>query len=584
LKSEGFMRSLSILYQLFATTSLVPSDWSNCQLHLLIKKRNEPHTSNNTRPIALSNILRRIFEKLLLSNWISTGSSQDQMISNHQDWTLLDPGQAGFRRGYSTISQILLSDEISRRSNPLSIFLDIKGAFDNVNWMKLKNLLIERNCPATHLNLILSLMCKPANLLLSVNQSERQSIKTYKGVFQGGGISAFIFAIYIDPLARKINTNCPPYRPLGLMYADDIQLKPRNDIEAQEALDICTQYGTEYDMTWSIKKCAVVGLSDYAFILAGDIIPEADSYKYLGVIHRSNGVDFHETFVLSSQKQRARLTSLTDQNWHPKVKLTIYRTFIRPITEYTSALSWIWAHKDLSRRYNIVVTAKNLHNSAMGWIFSKRQNSKILNYISGLGSIDFRMECLRAGLSRSLSKLTPSNPLVHARSFYCLSTSSNFILPDCFTSKLWISFNALNKRKVIKTSWKTHMKNELSKIQSCDALSSKMIAYFKPISPKSMFDLPRNLFQKALNWRLNRCFVLKTCPCQANFKRSHLDCVFSSNNLYTSITNDYSYLRRKLYLKSINQAMHYTVFDHLLNSNRFDEFFSLYDALELILS
>ena len=145
-------------------------------------------------------------------------------ISKQTAWMDLDPGQAGFRRGYSTLSHIILSDEISRHSNPFSIFLDIKGAFDNVNWNKLNNLLISRNCPASHRNLILSLMCKPAKLLLSVNQSERVTISTKKGVFQGGGISAFIFAIYIDPLARMLNANSPLHRPLGLLYAVDIQI------------------------------------------------------------------------------------------------------------------------------------------------------------------------------------------------------------------------------------------------------------------------------------------------------------------------------------------------------------------------
>ena len=70
-RSDQFMSCITILFQLFATTSLVPSDWNNCQLHLLIKNQNQRHIASNTRPIALSNILRRIFEKLLLRNWMS---------------------------------------------------------------------------------------------------------------------------------------------------------------------------------------------------------------------------------------------------------------------------------------------------------------------------------------------------------------------------------------------------------------------------------------------------------------------------------------------------------------------------------
>ena len=66
-------------------------------------------------------------------------------------------------------------------------------------------------------------------------------------------------ALYIDPLAEALNKDTPPYRPLGLLFADDVQIKPTDSISAQKALDICTDYGNEYDMTWSIPKCAIVG-------------------------------------------------------------------------------------------------------------------------------------------------------------------------------------------------------------------------------------------------------------------------------------------------------------------------------------
>ena len=88
----------------------------------------------------------------------------------------------------------------------------------------------------------MSLICRPASLLLSVNQSERKIIKTKKGVFQGGGISAFIFAIYIDPLANALNGLTSSHRPAALFYADDIKLNPRNVKEAQNLLNICSDY------------------------------------------------------------------------------------------------------------------------------------------------------------------------------------------------------------------------------------------------------------------------------------------------------------------------------------------------------
>jgi hypothetical protein len=256
--------------------------------------------------------------------------------------------------------------------------------------------------------------------------------------------------------------------------------KPHDNIEAQRALDICTDYGLAFDMTWSIKKCAVVGRCDNALILAGEVIPEVNNYKYLGVIHHSKGVDFNETYLLASAKQKSILTALSDHNWHPKVKLTIFRTFIRPISEYTMALTWIWAHRDLPSRMHILTTAQDAYKSALTWIFGCQKNFKIFEFVSGLDSLEYRMTCLTAGLARSLCNLLPSNPLMHARATFCISSSSHFILPFCFKSKVLTSFNKINKERIRKLRWKTHLMHELKRLQDQASLTYKMIAYYKP--------------------------------------------------------------------------------------------------------
>lgn len=574
LKSDYFLHSLTTLFQLYASTGLVPSAWSTCKLHLLLKDPDNPIPAK-TRPIALSNILRRIFEKILMELW----------ISDQQEWMSLDKGQAGFRKGYSTISQLVLSDELSRhQSNYCSIFLDLKAAFDSVCWSKLDQLLRERNCPSASRNLILSLMCRPATLNLSVNQSAAHPIHTKKGVFQGGGISAFIFAIYIDPLAILLNTNTPSYHPVGLLYADDIQLKPSSHSQAQQLLDICTSYASEYSLTWNIKKCGIVGDPREALLISNQLIPIVGSYTYLGCEHLASRVDWQNTMDIAINKQRALLNVMDNNSWHPRMKLIVYRTFIRPITEYVMAPAWLWALRDKKRRVSLINSMEKAHKTAIACIFRRSRHLKIMDYMSGLGSFSHRINCLLGGLERSFLKLSSSNPLIAARSVYCISTSSHFILGHCFSS-------AYNRRYQSHTAgapvtWKTWLRHQVESERLLASRNSAMLAYYSPLKrmrdcSSLLFGQPSDIFYQCFSWRANLSLPHRSCSCGSAFTRNHVGCVLSGDESYRTILGSDSFLHDLLLLGS--SVGTYGVFDHLLNSQDYDVFVALLSSLTSML-
>jgi len=574
-QSPLFMKSLSALYQLFAATSLIPSQWSTCNLHLLKKDPSNP-TAANTRPIALCAILRRLFEQILLK----------QMILTDEPWTHLNYGQAGFRRGYSTLSHLILSDELSRRGKQYSIFLDIKSAFDSISWTKLNELLIARNCPPSYRNLILSLICKPANLLLSVNQSERVLIKTKKGVFQGGGISAFVFSLYIDPLGIALNASSKSHSPLALLFADDIQIKAETINEAQKALDLCTTFAHDYNLKWNLKKCAVLSLNPTKLTLDNHVIPSASEYKYLGVIHRPNRLDLLTTYHNQLSKQSNLLTTLLDNNWHPKAKLTVYRTFIRPLTEYCSVLSYIWALKHPSHS-NILALMKSQHETALKWIFSRKRYLKIFDFLSDLGPWNHRMNCLRAGLTRSLQNMSLSNPLLQAKSIFIQSSSKYFFLQDCFKSPYWKEFQSITNENSIKPlRFKTWSFHKLKSLMATASLSSALISYLRPFHqsyPLIDFNLSSESFFDVLAWRINQCLSHSTCLCGSAFRRSHLECVLNSDEIYTTILESPAFLRCRTAISSSHSA-HFTVLDYFLNKLDYKNFLHMLTTLKYHLS
>jgi hypothetical protein len=273
--SNTFSDILGQLFQFFYRVGITPTDWNQSKLFLLIKDIKEPY-ADKTRPIALTNILRRFFEKAILQDMLG------------QPWSKLHVSQAGFKKGWSTVSHILLSDEMSKSGYPISIFLDLKSAFDAVCHKQLLDVLTERGCPDREKNLIFSLMISNCVSFLIVNGNQIATpIERNQGVFQGSVLSPFLFNIFIDKLAQKINSLFKI--PVVLFFADDINIKARTYEEGQSLINICLEWSRSHYMTWGISKCGSVG-SKRSFMLQGQPIPMVKNYKYLGVPHAANNV------------------------------------------------------------------------------------------------------------------------------------------------------------------------------------------------------------------------------------------------------------------------------------------------------
>jgi hypothetical protein len=222
------------------------------------------------------------------------------------------------------------------------------------------------------------------------------------------------------------------------------------------------------------------------------------------------------------------------------------------------------------------------HQASVKWIFNRRSHKKLLDYMSGLGPWNHRLECLHAGIVFSLQKMNSSNPLAAARAFYMVSTSRNFILPDCFKSTYATAFWKDNGNK--KVSWFTWKRRKLRALQQVVATSSATISYYSPTintdfsSP--IFLLDWKLFDLALNWRSNNALLHRTCACSKPFNRSHLSCLLEGNSLYESTVAHSSFKTACRNLTATSRGNHnLTVLDHLLNRRQHQEFSELFQAL-----
>lgn len=183
---------LDIYNEMFQTSDF-PKDWKSAFVHLIKKSDN-----NGLRPITMTQCLCKILEI---------------MMKNRLQWWceyygLISPDQSGFRKGRSCIDNILnlslcVQDGFRSGRDTVAIFLDVKGAFDNVVPEILLQQLCEVGCSQKFINFI-SHICTERFITSNINLKEPRRVT--KGVPQGGVLSPILFDLYVRNVAAGISS------------------------------------------------------------------------------------------------------------------------------------------------------------------------------------------------------------------------------------------------------------------------------------------------------------------------------------------------------------------------------------------
>jgi hypothetical protein len=580
-ENSNFMINLAEIFNIFFSCARSPNSWNQSKIHLLIKDPSEPY-ADKTRPIALTNILRRLYEKILLANWLK------------QPWARLHPSQAGFRRGFSTITQILTSDEMSRKGFPFSIFLDIKGAFDTVPHQLLLDILEARGCPAADRKQIFSLMMDNCSSVLTLNrQMDTQEIQRKHGLFQGSILSPFLFNIFIDELATKINAGCTLIM-FVLFFADDIAIKARNYEHAQQLLKIAADWAAASGMKWGVAKCGIVGPFKIKLILHDQPIPNLSSYKYLGVPHRNSGIDW-ELYIISQAERTVKMAKslmIRKNLWKVQTRLILYKVFIRSLADYCLPIYTLWLAqqpKQKQKQLNeLLVTA---HKIGLEFIFGSDKPQTLLEHSAGIGSFSVRSQLLQARLAKSINSLSQENPLNFYLRMSHFRNSSHSVLYAAARSALLNEFLATFAAETnFDNSWKTFSKN---KTQDSTLKKPGVLQHYVRKRCRlnghldSLFSLPTRFISKALSWRSNKLFTRRLCPvCLSQFTRKHLrTCSLLPSSLtqqYDSkqFIKDVEEIAQELENKKHKTEFEYTLLDFLLNEKDYENFEKIVQELD----
>jgi len=129
---------LSILVNMITTQCRIPDEWRSAAIVPAYKGKGDRLLAASYRPIALTVLCRRIYEKCLLPEL-------EDHIHNLSEW------QGGFRSKRSALMQVYALNEIitEQKSPPHCIALDIKTAYDKVSrpflWERMQQLGINQS-------------------------------------------------------------------------------------------------------------------------------------------------------------------------------------------------------------------------------------------------------------------------------------------------------------------------------------------------------------------------------------------------------------------------------------------------------
>ena len=250
---------------------------------ILKDNRKSASSSDNYRAISLCSVLCKLFEYCVIN-------SLDTFLKSSSY-------QFAYKQSHSTLLCTFMVGQViqyyrDRKSNVFSLSLDASKAFDKVKYDKLFRVLIENKICPLFVRIILNMYLQN-NCTIKWNGIFSENFDIKSGVKQGGVLSPLLFALYLDPLLKRLrdsNVGCyMDQTPVNsFSYADDIVILSPSITAMVKLIRICEIYSLEFGLDFNVAKCCLVPFSSHNNNLNVKLklnnveIPVSDSYKHLG--------------------------------------------------------------------------------------------------------------------------------------------------------------------------------------------------------------------------------------------------------------------------------------------------------------
>jgi hypothetical protein len=339
-------------------------------------KKGDLSLPSNYRGISLSSIAAKIYNKLILNRLIPFVGP------------ILRKNQNGFRRGRTTLSQILclrrLIEESSLNNLDLAlVFVDFSKAFDSVDRQRMFEILKLYGIPTKIIEAIRVMYTDTSCTVLS-SDGETPSFPILAGILQGDTLAPFLFIIVVDYILRisvdtinhkgyqthhRTSSRHPAVYLTDTDFADDIALISQSLEHAQDLLQSLEQASNSVGLYLNEKKTEYYDKCQSNPIhqiktLNGGILKEVDDYKYLGSYISSSEKDFltRKAMAWSACNDMHKIWK---SELNKEIKVKLFRATVEPILLYGSE-TWTLSRK-LEKRLDGTYTRLLMRAQNISW-------------------------------------------------------------------------------------------------------------------------------------------------------------------------------------------------------------------------
>lgn len=321
----------------------IPEKWKTADLVIIGKGQGkEPTDPKSYRPISLLTTMSKALEHIIctrLKTQIEKGMSKDQH------------GFTNNRSTYSAIKAIIDWTNTRESKYVLGVFLDISGAFDNLNWKSLIGDMEALGAKPYIISLVKSYLHGRKVHLKKDHTSVTRTLT--RGCPQGSEFGPLLWNIAVN----KLLTADRPQWTARTAYADDLVIQVTADTRtqlikrAEEALLDLLPWAAERTLTFSAPKSLALvmkgGLTPgFTIGFHGKRIRSVERLKYLG-LWIGTDVNFSpqvESILSNSNDLFSRMKGASGHSWGytTNTKMLFYKTIY--LTRITYG-SMFWAQE-----------------------------------------------------------------------------------------------------------------------------------------------------------------------------------------------------------------------------------------------